>query len=624
MDVVAPSSDLAVTPTAGSSGDGETEPPRGEESETSSTTLEAAVTSGVLDTVASTPLSISAAPAVVQSSAGHLIPAPRAVASAPGQVGQIAAEWSQARTQESASLSAQFVDPAIMVAARTYGFGPVEVAAAVELAGLSRETFAAAVADIDHAFRSPRTVASMPMVAPAATGTDSVEAHGDVGVRPTTPVPVTETSEAAVEATPTTAGFAPALVAHIASKSSAGLRLPRGAFLWPEAVASAMGLTAKGGVAAAPRTAAAMDLVAALKVYAALGDASAEAAVESWTDAGPAAVAETDEFGVAQPATEVATSDAGAYYTFPGLPDMDSWDLVVPPAMRAQSPAVRAARAYSVASQRATNVQDRARLALLTMPAFAPVADEWLEPDAVVPEGPDRGAQLPSMTMLGGTQSSAATTAPSSAATHTGAGTALAGFSGDMGVVSGEASRPTIRAATMAGAPLMQMVEPTPQYVSETRERSASYFTGPTAQPELVATGASRSGQVVSERPQPSTASSSKSVAGSTPSWASGGELPAWFQEAASKFLGGAGDGRGLNIAEMTLISTAPRTQVAASTRSVSAPPVQVSSQTAGAGTSVDAPPSPDIDELAQEVYEEIMRMLEIARERNGDPWQQT
>jgi hypothetical protein len=42
----------------------------------------------------------------------------------------------------------------------------------------------------------------------------------------------------------------------------------------------------------------------------------------------------------------------------------------------------------------------------------------------------------------------------------------------------------------------------------------------------------------------------------------------------------------------------------------------------AGPGASPDGGGGqPNIDKIAQDVYEEIVRMLAIARERSGDPW---
>jgi hypothetical protein len=32
--------------------------------------------------------------------------------------------------------------------------------------------------------------------------------------------------------------------------------------------------------------------------------------------------------------------------------------------------------------------------------------------------------------------------------------------------------------------------------------------------------------------------------------------------------------------------------------------------------------PKPDVDKLALEVYEEVLRLIDIARERSGDPYQ--
>jgi glucose-6-phosphate-specific signal transduction histidine kinase len=34
-----------------------------------------------------------------------------------------------------------------------------------------------------------------------------------------------------------------------------------------------------------------------------------------------------------------------------------------------------------------------------------------------------------------------------------------------------------------------------------------------------------------------------------------------------------------------------------------------------------DKPATDDIEQLAREIYDEIRRLMEAARERNGDPW---
>ena len=47
--------------------------------------------------------------------------------------------------------------------------------------------------------------------------------------------------------------------------------------------------------------------------------------------------------------------------------------------------------------------------------------------------------------------------------------------------------------------------------------------------------------------------------------------------------------------------------------------------QAGGDGASRAALPQPrrpDVDKIAQEVFEQVCRMMAVARERSGDPWQ--
>jgi len=103
-------------------------------------------------------------------------------------------------------------------------------------------------------------------------------------------------------------------------------------------------------------------------------------------------------------------------------------------------------------------------------------------------------------------------------------------------------------------------------------------------------------------------------------------EFEAWFQSAAKKYFGEAPSQSGLSMAEMTLVTSAPRTQIAASTLEAARPVLQAQSAApgpaSGPGGSQDGMgQQPNIDKIAQDVYEEIVRMLAIARERSGDPW---
>jgi hypothetical protein len=74
-------------------------------------------------------------------------------------------------------------------------------------------------------------------------------------------------------------------------------------------------------------------------------------------------------------------------------------------------------------------------------------------------------------------------------------------------------------------------------------------------------------------------------------------------------------------------VTAAPRSQIAASTRGPGRAVVQATSTTAAGsddGKPAESPVArrPDIDRIAQEVFEQICRMMAVARERSGDPWQ--
>jgi hypothetical protein len=97
-------------------------------------------------------------------------------------------------------------------------------------------------------------------------------------------------------------------------------------------------------------------------------------------------------------------------------------------------------------------------------------------------------------------------------------------------------------------------------------------------------------------------------------------EIPPWFEAAARKMLAERGDGDGISLAELTLVTAAPASHVAASTRSApSASPAAPSSAAASQQSSNPAPQI-DIEKLATEVYRNILVLMDVARARNGDP----
>jgi hypothetical protein len=100
--------------------------------------------------------------------------------------------------------------------------------------------------------------------------------------------------------------------------------------------------------------------------------------------------------------------------------------------------------------------------------------------------------------------------------------------------------------------------------------------------------------------------------------------IPAWFEEAARRMFQEGSDGGGISLAEMTLVTAAPARMVAASPKSASSGSSGASSRPPGAtngSESHDAEPTANVEQIARDVYAEICRMIEFARNRNGDTW---
>jgi hypothetical protein len=111
---------------------------------------------------------------------------------------------------------------------------------------------------------------------------------------------------------------------------------------------------------------------------------------------------------------------------------------------------------------------------------------------------------------------------------------------------------------------------------------------------------------------------------GRTFSQSGGGEpeIPAWFEAAARRMLDDRSPGAGMSLAELVLVTSAatPSKSIAAATRGASSSPAQSAPMTSGGAAG--GGPKPDVDKLALEVYEEVLRLIDIARERSGDPYQ--
>lgn len=94
-------------------------------------------------------------------------------------------------------------------------------------------------------------------------------------------------------------------------------------------------------------------------------------------------------------------------------------------------------------------------------------------------------------------------------------------------------------------------------------------------------------------------------------------EIPSWFETAARKMLEDrSGNADGISMAELTLVNAAPSTHVAASARTAS---VASSAGVQPAKGNKEEEEMPiDIDKTANEVYRQILTMMDSARLRNG------
>jgi hypothetical protein len=101
-------------------------------------------------------------------------------------------------------------------------------------------------------------------------------------------------------------------------------------------------------------------------------------------------------------------------------------------------------------------------------------------------------------------------------------------------------------------------------------------------------------------------------------------EIPPWFEAAARRMFESQGTiSDGISIAELTLVTAAPSTQFAASTRTPPsaapvAPSAAAAAEQAGGG---GGPNNIDVEATAQEIYRYILTMMDAARARNGEPY---
>ncbi|HUJ61583.1 MAG TPA: hypothetical protein VLX92_23925, partial [Kofleriaceae bacterium] len=584
----------------------------------------ATTTSGA--TLASSMIDAMALPLLADASLGDLpgmvevggMPHAPAFA-APGMVADRAQAWSVAQERSSADLSFDFVAPELVLAARVYGLGPAEAAQAARLAIGGPGLLAAMAGTVDRTFVQALAIEAerrgiglglgapgergavpgIPGIGPLAIATAYPTAGSPASARPgeqpgAAMLPAGEVS-AAAEAE---LAAAPGRSTPSGSVFGVERRAPRGAFLWPSATVGALGLTAAPPDGEQSMSVAALELLAAqavaeLGTYAALvGLPVAGGAVAGEGAIGIDAGSELARPGEAGRIETAAAARAGA--AAPGVaPEAEllrSAAAMVPAARRAKfdalylalgqtaasrgwSPAARAARALALAGRgdEAITARERATIAWDVLPmVYAPERageDEPLSTGAAAQRAAERASR--------------AAADPSYAFVE---------------------SRPGLGAlSARAGEALGSYVAPSaPSESSSTSSSSrdsGAVLRAPTAAQELVRTG--------------------------RPAGRHGGgevEIPPWFEAAARKmFEERSGLSDGISLAELTLVAAAPPAQVAASSRSApsSVPP---SAAPNSAASTRDAPQI-DIEKTANEVYRQILTLMDAARARNGEPF---
>ncbi len=544
----------------------------------------------------------------------------------PGSLAEMILSWSVAEERAVTDLSFDFVAPEMVLAAKVYGLSPGAAAQAARLAVAGPGAIASLATSVDltflRGFQQAQAQQGQGMTSASAVQRATAPGTAAPAFAPDgTPLDVTGSAAApsfvpAAAAAPSYAGGEEAATSgappmpSLAGSVLSSPRLPRGAFLWPEATVAALGLRALSpeGVAGMP--------VVALELLA----AAAVADLGTWVTAFPSADQSTIAnvirgLGGTVPTT-MATTPGGlplpSFATAPaGAPSATASIAGAPPStVDGEVPDLDAIPALGGAPR-----DLRARFESIYV-ALARTGDgQNLSPSA-------RAARA--MALLaredGGTTSARER--------------ALAAWSmlpnvyqGGMDVVaprdgvaddSPVESRPGLAAlAARAGESLGSFVAPSAREVSSwgADDRGTSALAARAELPVYVDTSSSSS--------QSSSSRSSMSRPGRTFAQAGGGEpeIPAWFEAAARRMLDDRSPGAGMSLAELVLVTSAatPSKAIAASTRGSS--PTAVASTPSTAAQSAGGQ-KPNVEKLAYDVFQEVLRLIDIARERGGDPYQ--
>jgi hypothetical protein len=533
------------------------------------------------------------------------------LATVPGALAKQMHDWSVVHERSTADLAFDFVDPELVLAARVYGLGPAEAAQAARLAIGGQSQIAAMASAIDQTFLAhafdPRELQRRDAATTRDASSTASTASQGAPAAPSTAFPATALA-------PSTTAF------------GVHARPARGVTLWPAATVAALGLDAAAPDGNRSLAIAALEVLAA-RVVAELGTLATAAsrgepgALETSVGAGGASGGR-----VGAPAHDAMTpgataSSAGRAFGGALAPLVSGEQLEreivtstaasIAPAQRqrfealylalgqatssrALSPAARAARALALVGRGGELVTARERAELA-----------W----GVLPQ----------------------VFADSVSGIHGGGIPGGAAASGNPGIVGPGASRSAARSAS-AGEPRTWLdggVDARPGLASLTAragEALASYVTptaAPVAAPGEAASGASSSSREAGAVLRAPTAAQ-ELVRPGRPSGRHGGgevEIPPWFEAAARKmFEDKGGSDPTFALSELTLVTSAPSSQIAASTRTppAAAPPAPAASARSNGG---EENQSIDIEKVANEVYRQILTLMDAARARNGEPY---
>ena len=602
----------------------------------------------------------------------------------PGSLAEAALAWSVAEERSAASLSFDFVTPEMVLAAKVYGLPPGAAAEAMRMSASGPASMASMATQLDltllRAFQSMPAgqsgqmgqMASGPMgqpgaasgYAPAAYGADPVRAAevaraevaraeiaraesaraAEVGAPSnfaSDPVAAQAQAASAQAAGTQAAGYAAAAAPGYAGMSEMGYagampslqgasaRLPRGAFLWPAGAVAALGLRALSPDGAAGLPIAALELLAAQAV----------ADLGTWVTAFPGLAQGADPALLAAYGMPAYAGAPGAYggayagamphiaqgaagpmsFATPGVAAAGSPGAMSPTGMPWASEAESVeADAVGASTAMAVPATARSRFESVYVALARSTEGQSLSPAARAARAM---ALLASSTPGMSTRDAAAASWSMLPSVYTGGLDMVSpGVAANDTEFSADARPGLAGLAARAGESIGSFVTPSAAEVATVGRRSdaaatpsASSSAARAAEPVYVETAAraDRSSPFSSPRP------------GRTFTQYGGGEpeIPSWFESAAQRMFASSGDERGgMSLAQMVLVTAMPQQQVAAATRGSGSS--GGTSAPGGGGGKQGAVDKPDVDKLAFEVFQEVLHLIDIARQRSGDPFQ--